>query len=655
MQRELDRRVRDTDEIRTRLLKESESRETALNGRIGELQSQLKAVKKADRIDADRFADAETMATELERVKSNERRLATELRQVRGNETRLAQLNRELDADANVLSEKLSRFRALEAECESLRDLNASLQTEAETLEEQVQSTAIERQLVEQRAAQMFDTLTEERKARREIEEQLVAAVTARESLPVASSVHDDDNPQLGRDETDAAISASCLSDELLHSVDVDPSRVMRLEDEVQSLREERSRLVDELESTRRRRCVDATPEIVSKQLKTERELAEVRHALAKLEASSTEEIEHLKTKVGAYEGKDEQHRTTISNLEAQLASLGVRLKGLDGGVHDVERVAANRMASLERDLNEARALVGEQATRLDELATECKRETTARNDVEANLERARHDVDVVCGELKKLYRYVCLMNGDVADDDDDDDDDETTTELESSSLSVGTMCLQTIARVKQRGVALKRAVERTVELSLERSRRSLKRSSSSFSTSAAASAVAEAAHKEDLVEDDDKVEALQEKVGRLQRQLCVKEEEVVTMKVLMKALRTSAETAVENARSRFESDRKILEEIIEQLRLELKDARKRESEYGHMRSVFANRCDEYVSQLTELQLRLEESENERRTLESMLSATIKQKISLRQRLEDFEIEKERMYNIPRQLPSSTI
>lgn len=63
---------------------------------------------------------------------------------------------------------------------------------------------------------------------------------------------------------------------------------------------------------------------------------------------------------------------------------------------------------------------------------------------------------------------------------------------------------------------------------------------------------------------------------------------------------------------------------------------------------MFAARCEEYVTQVDELQQQLTAAEDEKKTLNQLLRLAVQQKLSLTQRLEDLEVARE-MSNARRQ------
>lgn len=57
---------------------------------------------------------------------------------------------------------------------------------------------------------------------------------------------------------------------------------------------------------------------------------------------------------------------------------------------------------------------------------------------------------------------------------------------------------------------------------------------------------------------------------------------------------------------------------------------------------MFAARCEDYVSQIDELQRKYKASEDEKKTLNSLLRIVIQQKLSLTEKLEEMEMDRER-------------
>lgn len=56
---------------------------------------------------------------------------------------------------------------------------------------------------------------------------------------------------------------------------------------------------------------------------------------------------------------------------------------------------------------------------------------------------------------------------------------------------------------------------------------------------------------------------------------------------------------------------------------------------------MFAARCEEYVTQVDELQRNLSAAEEEKKTLNQLLRLAVQQKLNITQRLEEFEMDRD--------------
>lgn len=82
----------------------------------------------------------------------------------------------------------------------------------------------------------------------------------------------------------------------------------------------------------------------------------------------------------------------------------------------------------------------------------------------------------------------------------------------------------------------------------------------------------------------------------------------------------------------------------MSKLRNELKSLKEDAATFASLRAMFAARCDEYVTQLDELQRQVHAAEEEKKTLNSLLRMAIEQKLALTQKLEDLEMDNERAH-----------
>ncbi|XP_070597506.1 protein bicaudal D homolog 2-like [Erythrolamprus reginae] len=140
--------------------------------------------------------------------------------------------------------------------------------------------------------------------------------------------------------------------------------------------------------------------------------------------------------------------------------------------------------------------------------------------------------------------------------------------------------------------------------------------------------------HRAELERDK---EVLVEEVLKLKSMLSTKREQVATLRTVLKANKQTAEAALSNLKGQFESEKVLVSETMIKLRHELKVLKEDAATFSSLRAMFASRCDQYVSQLDEMQRQLEAAEDEKKTLSSLLRMAIQQKLALTHRLEAVE------------------
>ncbi|XP_070794271.1 protein bicaudal D homolog 2-like [Pituophis catenifer annectens] len=140
--------------------------------------------------------------------------------------------------------------------------------------------------------------------------------------------------------------------------------------------------------------------------------------------------------------------------------------------------------------------------------------------------------------------------------------------------------------------------------------------------------------HRAELERDK---EVLVEEVLKLKSMLSTKREQVATLRTVLKANKQTAEAALSNLKGQFEGEKVLVSETMIKLRHELKALKEDAATFSSLRAMFASRCDQYVSQLDEMQRQLEAAEDEKKTLNSLLRMAIQQKLALTHRLEALE------------------
>ncbi|XP_061533400.1 protein bicaudal D homolog 1 isoform X2 [Phycodurus eques] len=142
---------------------------------------------------------------------------------------------------------------------------------------------------------------------------------------------------------------------------------------------------------------------------------------------------------------------------------------------------------------------------------------------------------------------------------------------------------------------------------------------------------------------DKDK-ELCMEEILKLKSLLSTKREQIATLRLVLKANKQTAEVALANLKSKYENEKTMVTETMMKLRNELKALKEDAATFSSLRAMFATRCDEYVTQLDEMQRQLAAAEDEKKTLNSLLRMAIQQKLALTQRLEDLEFDREQIH-----------
>ncbi|XP_028306741.1 protein bicaudal D homolog 1-like isoform X2 [Gouania willdenowi] len=139
--------------------------------------------------------------------------------------------------------------------------------------------------------------------------------------------------------------------------------------------------------------------------------------------------------------------------------------------------------------------------------------------------------------------------------------------------------------------------------------------------------------------------ESCVEEILKLKAVLSTKREQISTLRLVLKANKQTAEGALSNLKSKYEAEKSMVTDTMTKLRNELKALKEDAATFSSLRAMFATRCDEYVTQLDEMQRQLAAAEDEKKTLNSLLRMAIQQKLALTQRLEDLAFDQEQSHH----------
>lgn len=360
-------------------------------------------------------------------------------------------------------------------------------------------------------------------------------------------------------------------------------------------------------------------------------EILECKYKVAVSEAGHLkEELKTLKSEYSACRSELEEER---SRLESQVASLRSELSTLECS----SRAEREQLARMEKELRRASEAAGESQGSLsvaqDELATfseelanlyhhvcMCNNETPSRVMLdfyrEGKATAGTNSNNRGSPEGRGRRSPILLTRGLFPTPEADSPSPVSSPVADPRKEPMNIYNLVAIIRDQIRHLQL--AVDRSTEMSRQRL------------ASAELGPTADRDH-----------EASVEEILKLKSLLSTKREQIATLRTVLKANKQTAEVALANLKSKYENEKAMVTETMMKLRNELKALKEDAATFSSLRAMFATRCDEYVTQLDEMQRQLAAAEDEKKTLNSLLRMAIQQKLALTQRLEDLEFDHE--------------
>merc|ERR1719379_3364701 len=109
------------------------------------------------------------------------------------------------------------------------------------------------------------------------------------------------------------------------------------------------------------------------------------------------------------------------------------------------------------------------------------------------------------------------------------------------------------------------------------------------------------------------------DQIVKLKSLLSTKREQIATLRTVLKANKQTAEVALANLKSKYDTEKTIVSETMVKLRNELRLLKEDAATFSSLRAMFAARCEEYSTQVDELQRQLSGAEDEKKTLNQLL------------------------------------
>ncbi|KAL7634106.1 UNVERIFIED_CONTAM: hypothetical protein RMT77_015434 [Armadillidium vulgare] len=668
------------------LISESAARETSLNSQIIELELESKQIKaELERVQSEKERYAVELSDTLKNKELSDhekKQLKAELKDLKFRETRLFQDYAELEDENIGLQKQISSLKSSQVEFEGLKHEIRRLEEEVDVLNSQVEELKNLKRIAERQMEEALESLQAEREAKYALKKELDTKVNSESmynlsNLAISMNLSgnadfgdsdiEDDTPELKRLESELISSNEAgggqnLGGDLFSEIHLNELR--KLEKKLEESDSEKSQLTMNLKETQEH-LEKAKGEIDSQHAKISHLLGHI-SALIKLHEQDNANQVSTDDKIKLINFLEQQKirfqvaSKEISEMKRNLADLESNSSGASDSVTQLRNEVATLRAKLV-EANQNQADVKHDLAILNQMM----------NSREGSLSVTQNDLSGMSEELAQLYHHVCTVNGEtpsrvlldhskLGHTTRDSEDKKTTEEEEDKKnsnkspvsqfeilraklktdvnlneavdASNPVLVRQLVDTIQDQIKHLKKAFEHTIELSKEKG---LVRESSA----------------PDSGLSESEVQELQEQVIKLKSLLSTKREQIATLRTVLKANKQTAEVALANLKSKYETEKSIVSETMMKLRNELRLLKEDAATFSSLRAMFAARCEEYVTQLDELQRQLVAAEEEKKTLNSLLRMAIQQKLALTQRLEDMECDRER-FNMRKHTPS---
>ena len=572
----------------------------------------------------------------LAQLEATKMELRCETRELKMRETQIMADFAELEDENVLLQKQLMQIKQAQVDFESMKYENCRLQETVDELNRDVDALDKLKQIVERNLEEALELLAHEREQKRQLKKELdqrVASDSMRALQALASlgldnfqsnqndtnksydiSYEDHDNPTLKKIEADfitdtkefqkpEPIPERGLVGDLFSEIHL--SEVHKLEQMVEKLEMEKGLLEMALKESN---------------VRVENSKAEV--------AQQTEKVIDLERKL-------ESIFSDFTSEKQELTLLAGQFPCYESAISELYR------KTQELELSKSIALSDTKCK--DDVETEAVRRLEA--ELEDKLEMSNElskAVNSTCLNLKKLvqdlghiYCMMCEVNADAPcrmileqlanrkTESDSDNSTDFTVSLPSKDACT-TSCYKLFETITNQMVYLRQAMEKIVESNKQRQAN----------------------------ETQEGVVELKDQVVKLRTMLGTKREQIATLRNVLKSNKVTAETAMANLKQRHEIEKLQIAEFNHKLRSEVQTLKEEGATFASVRASFAQQCDEYVTQLDELHQQIVRTEEEKKTLNSLLRMAIQQKMALTSKLEDLENDRERKnFRPPRMAP----
>ena len=683
------------------VLQEAASREESYKSIISENESELKICKQAlERLGAEneRLSSAvHELQQHNDQLEDQRRQNKNEIREYKIRENRNLADYTELEDENIGLQKTVSQLKQSQVEFEGMKHEIKRLQEEADDLNIQLEDALNLKKIVDKNYEEAITALQHEREQKHALKKELDHRLTQESMFNLSNLAHyggltdampqtnngvtqestedgegDDNNPTLRR------IEADFQNDQTKSPVKPGPGKVNDILSEIQE--NEVKKLEQLLEQSEHEKselqcALDEAQKLIEE---TQKDLVEQKKRADQLKAHISSVISSEESQIADMNEDDEKIDKLIENendpekkallelkknLRTNERKYSTALTEISNLHNEISRLQEKSHSGLKQGdkefddaLDDLKKKCESYENVIKDLEKDLKAMTLAAGEAQGGLTTTQDELVRVTEELAQLYHLVCEVNG------------ETPSRVMLDHVKAATQ----LSRVERESSEEKesdkseKTEEETEKPKPTKSKKSKSKANKDVSNSdikgdpiscykltetiidqvkylrRAVEHLMEVSHKTNDDNENADVQELQEQIVKLKAMLSTKREQIATLRSVLKANKSTAEIALANLKQKYENEKVIVTETMMKLRNELKALKEDAATFASLRAMFAQRCDEYVTQLDEQQRQIISAEEEKKTLNSLLRMAIQQKLTLTQRLEDLEFDRER-------------
>uniref|UniRef100_T2M8Z9 Protein bicaudal D homolog 2 n=1 Tax=Hydra vulgaris TaxID=6087 RepID=T2M8Z9_HYDVU len=596
-----------TEQGQGNLLHEISTRESLLVKEISDLKYELKCCKKSDRANRHELEIHKEEFTQLheELIKTKEKteQLIHENKEYKTKEIKFNEDYNMLEEENTSLQKSISKLKQTLIEFEGMKVENKSLLDEIDSLQLQLQMCTIAKEQFEKQLHEALDTVREQRERNaqhlKEIHDLKQNSIlkmweigrgevfsSFEQEHPIVTKITEEYN-------THHVVPSANLVDDLMK--ELQSSEIRELEEQLRQAQEEKHGL--ELQLTTKSNVAEL-----------EKNTSEKFDQNEYYTNNQLKELLDLKEGLKQYQSRELVYQLEIKQLSDQLEELKELLIEVENEKNTLAINSKDESKQFSNDLLDARSKLRESETKIKSMQEDMKRLKELTGEYQTCLHCAQAELITISQDLVNVLKKA-NYTGEIV-----------TFEINNEYLKVGDpgVIVKLLNHVKQQEKALEIVCNNLIN------------SNSGINPSLVSDQALENGY-------------LKEQLLKCQSLLVAKREQISTLRTVLKANKATYEVALANLKSRYESDKAIQNDVSNQLKRQIKALKSECQTFVSLRSMFATRCDEYIKQLEIKDQNIAAAENEKQTLNILLKQAIHQKICLTQRLEEYEIARERI------------